>query len=69
MNTTIASIVGALIAVYIMVAEYIMSELYKYWNLNYYFGKYFLLLSVLNIKLLLILLMFISNLTYLNIKW
>lgn len=30
MNTTIASIVGAIIAVYIMVAEYIMNELYKY---------------------------------------
>lgn len=29
MNTTIASIVGAFIAVYIMVAEYIMNELYK----------------------------------------
>jgi len=29
MNTTIASIVGVFIAVYIMVAEYIMNELYK----------------------------------------
>lgn len=29
MNTTIASIVGAFIAIYIMVAEYIMNELYK----------------------------------------
>lgn len=29
MNTTIASFVGAFIAVYIMIAEYIMSELYK----------------------------------------
>lgn len=29
MNTTLASIVGAFIAVYIMAAEYIMNELYK----------------------------------------
>lgn len=28
MNTTIASIVGVFIAIYIMIAEYIMSELY-----------------------------------------
>lgn len=29
MDTTIASIVGVFLAVYIMMAEYIMNELYK----------------------------------------